>query len=181
MLVAARIVARTMGSHRHLAGSLALEDVLLLGLLLVLPSACRAKNAAAPVADTSDSAPAVMSLLTHGDDQTLSTAVSGRESFTCTSAQETEQPTERPCRRFSVVARQRGTLVIHLQWNNEHPLLLAAATADGIPITASCCNSPQELRLVAEAGASYELQVMLVTAWGHGEHQPFQLTTAWQF
>jgi hypothetical protein len=170
-----------MSSHRRLAGSVSLEDVVLLGLLLLLASACRARNAAGTIADTPDSAPAVISLLKHGDAETLTTAVNGRESFTCTAAQETEQPIERPCRRFSVVAGRGGTLVVRLHWNNQHPLLLAAATADGIPITSSCCNSPQELRLVAETGASYELQVMLVTAWGYGEHQPFQLSTAWQF
>ena len=170
-----------MRYHRRLAASFGLEDVVLLGSLVALAPACRAKTADGLVADTSQSTAAVISLLKDGDDETLTTSVSGRESFTCTAAQETGQPIERPCRRFSVVARRRGTLVVRLEWGNQHPLLLAAATADGTPITASCCNSPQELRLVAQPDSTYELQVMLVTVWGHGDHQPFQLTTSWQF
>ena len=170
-----------MRYHCRLAASFCLENVVLLGLLVALAPACRAKPADGLVADTSQSTAAVISLLKDDDNETLTTSVSGRESFTCTAVQETEQPIERPCRRFSVVARRRGTLVVRLEWDNQHPLLIAAATADGIPITASCCNSPQELRLVAQPDSTYELQVMLVTVWGQGDHQPFQLTTSWQF
>jgi hypothetical protein len=160
------------------------EHVALLGLLLVLPSGCRAKTDAATqraVADASGSVTAVVPLLTHGDDETLVTTVSGRESFTCTATQQTEWPTERPCRRFSIVARRHGTLVVRLSWDNAHPLLLAVTTADGVPIRGSCCRSPQVVTLAVEPASAYELQIMLVTAWGRDEHQPFELTTSLAF
>jgi hypothetical protein len=123
----------------------------------------------------------VLPLLIHGDDETLVATVSGRESVTCTASQQTERPIERPCRRFSIVARQRGTLVVKLRWDNAHPLLLAVTTADGVPTRASCCRSPQFLRLPVEAASAYELQVLLVTTWGREEHQPFELTTSLEF
>ena len=157
---------------------------MLLGLLLVLPFGCRPNTDGAAqraVADASGSPAVVLPLLSHGDGETLVTAVSGRESFTCTAMQQTERPTERPCRRFSIVARRRGTLIVRLQWDNGLPLLLAVTTADGLPIRASCCRSPQVLRLAVEAASAYELQIMLVTAWGREEHQPFELTTLLEF
>jgi hypothetical protein len=169
-----------MRSPCRLSASFWLVAVVILALLVVPSSACRAKTAAAR-AEASQSPATVTWLLKHGDNETLSTSVSGRESFTCTAAQETEQPTERPCRRFSVFASRRGTLVVRLQWDDDHPLLMAAATADGVPITATCCRSPQQLRVVAQPDSTYELQVMLMTPWGHGEHQPFQLTASWEF
>jgi hypothetical protein len=161
-----------------------LERVVLFGLLLVLSSGCRAKTDAAAqqgVADASGSVAAVVPLMEHGDDETLVTTVSGRESFTCIATQQTERPTERPCRRFSVVARRRGTLVVKLTWDNGHPLLLAVTTADGTPIHATCCRSPEVVTLGVDPASAYELQIMLVTSWGREEHQPFELTTSLEF
>jgi hypothetical protein len=161
-----------------------LEYAVLLGLLLVLPSGCRPNTDGAAqqaVADASGSLAVVLPLLSHGDDETLVATVSGRESFTCTAAQQTERPTERPCRRFSIVARQRGTLVVRLRWDNGHPLLLAVTAADGVPIRASCCRSPQSLTLPVEAASAYELQIMLMTTWGREELQPFEVTTSLEF
>jgi hypothetical protein len=154
------------------------------GLLLVFPSGCRPNTDGAAqraVADASGSPAVVLPLLSHGDDETLVATVSGRESFTCTARQQTERPTERPCRRFSIVARRHGTLVVRLRWDNGYPLLLAVTTADGVAIRASCCRSPQSLALAVEAASAYELQIMLVTAWGREDHQPFELTTSLEF
>jgi hypothetical protein len=156
----------------------------LLGLLLVLPSGCHPnsdRSTQRAVEDASGSLAVVLPLLSHGDDETLVTTVSGRESFTCTAAQQTEEPTERPCRRFSIVARRRGTLVVRLRWDSGHPLQLAVITADGVRIRASCCRSPQSLTLAVEAASAYELQIMLVTAWGRDEHQPFEVTSSLTF
>ncbi len=161
-----------------------LKHVVLLSLVLVLLSACHAKTDAATrgaAAGASGAVAAVAPLLNDRDDETLVTTVSGRESFTCTAAQQTKRPTEQPCRRFSIVARRRGTLVVKLTWDNEHPLLIAVTTADGIPLRTGCCRSPQVLTLAVEPASAYELQIMLVTAWGRDEHQPFELTTALQF
>jgi hypothetical protein len=160
------------------------EHVVLLGLLLVLPSGCRAKTDAATqqtVADASGPVAAIVPLLRHSDDETVVTTVSGRESFTCTAGQQTERPTERPCRRFSILARRPGSLIVRLTWDNGHPLLVAVTTADGTPIHASCCRSPQLVTVAVVPGSAYELQIMLVTAWGHDERQPFELTTSWEF
>jgi hypothetical protein len=161
-----------------------LEHAVLLGLLLILPSGCRPNTDAAAqwaVADAAGSLAVVVPLLSHGDDETLVATVSGRESFTCTAEPQTERPTERPCRRFSIVARRDGTLVAKLRWDNGHPLLLAVTTADGVPMRVGCCRSPQSLTLAVEAASAYELQIMLVTTWGREEHQPFELTTSLKF
>jgi hypothetical protein len=161
-----------------------LEQVVLLLLLLVLPSGCRAKTDAASqpgAADEFAPVPSVVPLLNHDDHETLLTTVSGRESFTCTAAQQTERPAERPCRRFSIVARRRGTLAVKLTWDNGRPLLLAVITADGTPIHASCCRSPQSVTLAVESASGYEVQIMLLTAWGRYELQPFELTTSLEF
>jgi hypothetical protein len=173
-----------MRSHCRRSVSRRLEQVVLLGLLLVLPSGCRATTDAASqpgAADGFAEAARVVPLLNHDDHETLVTTVSGRESFICTTAQQTERPTERPCRRFSIVARRRGTLLVRLTWDNGHPLLLAVITADGTPIHTSCCRSPQVVTLAVEPASGYEVQIMLVTAWGRYEHQPFELTTSLEF
>jgi hypothetical protein len=68
-----------------------------------------------------------------------------------------------------------------LRWDDGHPLLLAVTAADGAPLVTTCCRSPQELRLRVDGASAYELQVMLVTAWGREEHQPFELTTSLEF
>jgi hypothetical protein len=164
--------------------SVRLALAVLLSLTLVVSPGCRAKDDVAAqqaVTDTINSHPEVLPLLNTGNAETLATTVTGRESFTCTAALRTEAPSERPCRRFSIVARQRGTLVVRLQWDNGLPLLLAITAADGVPIRTGCCRSPQSLTVAVEAGAAYELQIMLVTAWGRDEHQPFELTTSFAF
>jgi hypothetical protein len=161
-----------------------LKHAVILVLLLVLPYGCRPNSdgdAQVAVTDGAGSLAVVLPLLSHSDVETLVATVTGRESFTCTAAQQTERPTERPCRRFSIVARRRGTLVVGLRWDNGHPLLLAVTTADGVPIRASCCRSPQSLTLAVEATSAYELQIMLVTEWGREEHQPFEVTTSLEF
>jgi hypothetical protein len=173
-----------MHSTRHHNWCRRFEDAVLLGLLLVLPSGCRAKADAGRqpgVIDASGSDAMVVPLLNHGDDETLVTTVSGRESFTCTAAQQTERPTERPCRRFSILAHRRGTLSVRLRWDDGHPLLIAVTTADGVPIETNCCRSPQVLTLPVQAASAYELQIMLMTAWGREEHQRFELTTSLEF
>lgn len=159
-----------------------LEHVVVLGVLLVFLSGCRAKTEAPTrraLAGDSDRAPAVVALLDRADDETVVTTVNGRESFTCTADRQSERPTEGPCRRFSIVARHPGTLVVRLTWDNGHPLLLAVTNADGTPIHSSCCRSPQLVTLAVEPGSGYELQVLLLTPWGRDERQLFELTTRW--
>jgi hypothetical protein len=120
----------------------------------------------------------VLPLLSHGEgDDRLVATVTGRESFTCTAAQQ-DGPEERPCRRFSIVTRRLGKLVVRLTWDDSHPLMLALTTSDGLVMGTACCRSPQRLILAVKAASAYELQVMLVTTWGRDEIQRFELTTS---
>jgi hypothetical protein len=119
--------------------------------------------------------------LNHGDgEETLITTVSGREPFTCTTAQ-ADRSREWPCRRFTIIPRRWGTLIVTLKWDDDHPLLLALQAADGTPLGTACCRSPQRLTLPVETASAYELHVMLMTAWGRDEHQPFESTTSLEF
>jgi hypothetical protein len=68
-----------------------------------------------------------------------------------------------------------------LTWDNGHPLLLAIQTVAGVPMGSACCRSPRRLTLAIEAASTYELHVMLATAWGRDEVQRFELTTSLQF
>jgi len=71
--------------------------------------------------------------------------------------------------------------VVALRWDNAHPLLIAATTAEGRPIGDSCCRSPQVMKFAVEPTAAYEVQIMLASAWGHDERQPFELAASLEF
>jgi hypothetical protein len=105
----------------------------------------------------------------------LRTSITGDEPLICAHV-ERDSRTEGPCQRFRLRTPAAGVLVIHLAWDDHHPLGLRLRTHEGKRESTSCCHSPLELKGAVDAGGVYEIDVILLTDWGVADRQSFELT-----
>jgi hypothetical protein len=109
----------------------------------------------------------------------LRTSITGDEPLICAHV-EGGSRADGPCQRFRLRTPEAGILLIHVAWDNQHLLGLRLRTHEGGAESASCCRSPIDLRARIDAGAVYEIDVILLTEWGAADRQSFELTASVQ-